>query len=254
MATATFVFHGELVGFLARERRSLAAFELTCARAATVKNAIESVGVPHTEVGRLTVNGQPATLSRIVRKGDWIDVKPHNATEAVAEGAAPRFVADAHLGGLARFLRMLGFDTRYDNAFSDRRILDLAVSERRLVLTPDRELLKCRDVARGCYVHARKPESQLREVAQHYSLERRAQPFTLCLCCNLKLRTLAREALPGRVPDTIVERYDDFRSCPACERVYWPGSHWARMSAILNARLPALAQRADLSPRAGNPK
>jgi uncharacterized protein with PIN domain len=248
MATATLVFHGELVGFLARERRSLVAFDLNCARAATVKNAIESVGVPHTEVGWLMVNGERATLSRTVREGDRIEVGPHNPTEGVAEGEALRFVADAHLGGLARFLRMLGFDTLYDNAFSDRRIVDLAVSERRIVLTRDRGLLKCRDVARGCYVHERKPELQLREVAQRYSLEPRAHPFTLCLCCNLKLRTLRREGLHGRVPDAIIECYDDFMSCPACERVYWPGSHWGRMSAMLEARLPAFVQRADRPP------
>src|SRR5512147_1232979 len=101
MATATFRFHDELASFLAPELRR-GAFEHGCARAATVKNAIESLGVPHTEAGRLLVNGNPATLQRIVRDGDAIDVFPHRGDEAIEP---PSFLADAHLGGLARFLR-----------------------------------------------------------------------------------------------------------------------------------------------------
>ena len=232
MATANFLFHGELAEFLARERRG-GAFDYACARAATVKHAIESLGVPHTEVGRLLVNSQPATLGRIVREGDAIEVFPH----AAAEGEAPWFIADAHLGGLARFLRMLGFDTLYDNAIADREVLKLAARERRIVLTRDRELLKCREIARGCFVHALKPEAQLREVAARYSLERHLQPFTLCLHCNLRLEAVERSALAGRVPERIAERYAEFVRCPGCERIYWQGSHWERMREMLGASL-----------------
>jgi uncharacterized protein len=244
MAVATFLFHGELLEFLARERRSGTAFELSCARAATFKNAIESVGVPHTEVGRLMVNGQPATLARIVREGDRVEVEPHDPAGAATSDDEPRFVADAHLGGLARFLRMLGFDTLYENGFSDRQIVHLAVSERRIVLTRDRELLKCKDVARGCYVHALKPEAQLREVARRYLLERRTHRFTLCLHCDVKLQATARDAVRGRVPDAIFTCYDDFMTCPRCERIYWQGSHWIRMNTLLEAQLPALQAHA----------
>jgi len=103
--------------FLDRARRE-GPFEYDCARAATLKNAIEALGVPHTEVGALRVNGEPATLQRIVRDGDYVEV------ETTKSGSDPdlRFVADAHLGGLARFLRMLGFDTLHRNAFSDEEI------------------------------------------------------------------------------------------------------------------------------------
>src|SRR3954470_14414493 len=109
MSVATFRFHSELGSFLPRERRDCA-FEYDCARAATLKQAIESLGIPHTEVGHVDVNGQPATLARAVRDCDVVEAFPH------ARGAAPfeaplAFIADAHLGGLARMLRMLGFDT-----------------------------------------------------------------------------------------------------------------------------------------------
>ena len=154
MATALFRFHGELTEFLPYGKRG-GAFSHACARAATLKNAIESLGVPHTETGRLTVNGEPATLSRIVREADTIEIFPQHAADVVLDGP-PSFIADAHLGGLARLLRMLGFDTLFENAYTDQQILQLIARERRILLTRDRELLKCRDVSRGCFVRALK--------------------------------------------------------------------------------------------------
>lgn len=236
MATATFRFHGELAEFLPRSRRG-GAFSYSCARAATIKHAIESLGVPHTESGRLTVNGQPATLSRIVRESDAIEVFPHHAADAVTD-ETPLFIADAHLGGLARLLRMLGFDTLFENAYTDRRILELAARECRVLLTRDRELLKCRDVYRGCFVHARKPEAQLNEVVARYALARHQRPFTLCLHCNVRLEAAERGTVAARVPEPVVARYAQFARCPGCERIYWEGSHWARMRAMLDAALP----------------
>ena len=235
MAIATFRFHGELVEFLARERRA-SAFAHACARAATVKHAIESLGVPHTEAGRLTVNGQPATLARIVREGDAIEVFPHGPPGDAMDDP-PDFIADAHLGGLARMLRMLGFDTLYENAIADREILEVAARERRVILTRDRELLKCREVLRGCFVHARKPEAQLREVAARYALERSMRPFTLCLHCNLRLEALERDAVKERVPGRIAEHYTEFVDCPGCKRIFWQGSHWERMREMLGVSL-----------------
>ncbi|HXF65830.1 MAG TPA: Mut7-C RNAse domain-containing protein [Burkholderiales bacterium] len=233
MAVATFRFHGDLALFLARGRRDRA-FEHACARAATIKHAIEALGVPHTEAGRLTVNGEPATLARIVREGDAIEVFPRGVQE---EEGAREFVADAHLGGLARLLRMLGFDTLYDNRLSDRDILAIVRREPRIVLTRDRELLKCREIARGCFVRAVKPEPQLAEVAARYGLARRMRPFTRCLHCNLPLEALGRQAAAQRVPQSIAERYREFSRCPGCQRIYWQGSHWERMRALLAAAL-----------------
>ena len=246
MATASFLFHGELTEFLLRTRRG-GAFSYSCARAATLKHAIESLGVPHTEAGRMTVNGQPATLSRIVRESDAIEIFPHHAADAVT-GEMPLFIADAHLGGLARLLRMLGFDTLFENAYTDRQIMELAGRERRILLTRDRELLKCRDVYRGCFVHARKPEAQLNEVAARYALARCVRPFTLCLHCNVRLEAAEPGAVAARLPEPIVARYARFARCPGCERIYWEGSHWARMRAMLGSIL-AEALPPDAAPR-----
>jgi len=236
MAVASFLFHGELSQFLVRERRGVR-FAYACARAATLKNAIEALGVPHTEAGVVLVNGHPATLPRIVREGDRIDVHPGPAPEEPLQQTA--FVADAHLGGLARFLRMLGFDTLHDNRIADEHIRRLAWEEGRIVLTRDRELLKCRDIAVGCYVHERKPEAQLREVAARYGLAARASPFTLCLLCNLALKPVPKAAVAARLPPDVAARHESFMQCAGCERIYWPGSHYARMREALGRLVEA---------------
>ncbi len=226
--SASFRFHGELAHFLPRERRGRS-FAYDYARAATLKNAIESLGVPHTEVGRLLVNGEPATLQRTVRERDTVEVFPADANC----DPDPEFVADAHLGGLARFLRMLGFDTLHDPALHDADIRRLARDERRIVLTRDRELLKCREITRGAYVHAIRVESQLAEIAARYRLAERARPFTLCLRCNLPLEPVDKAAVAGRLPENVLRVQDEFTHCAGCDRVYWPGSHYQRMRAVL---------------------
>jgi uncharacterized protein with PIN domain/sulfur carrier protein ThiS len=229
---ARFSFDPTLSPFLKSGFRGKA-IERDCARAATLKNAIEALGVPHTEVGVVRVNGQPATLQRIVREGDYVEV------EATKWGSDPdlRFVADAHLGGLARFLRMLGFDTLHRNAFADEEIRRLADAERRIVLTRDRELLKCREIARGAYVRALKPQAQLAEVAGRYGLVGKARPFTLCLRCNLALQPVERAAVAPRVPPAVYALHERFVRCPGCEVVFWPGSHYERMLDALRATL-----------------
>jgi len=232
---ARFNFDPALSPFLETARRGHA-FDYDCARAATLKNAIEALGVPHTEVGALRVNGEPATLQRIVREGDYVEV------ETTQSGSDPdlRFVADAHLGGVARFLRMLGFDTLHRNAFSDEEIRRLAETAGRIVLTRDRELLKCREIARGAYVRALKPEAQLREVAARYGLEAHARPFSLCLGCNLPLQPAERSAVAARVPPAVLELHEHFVRCPGCNGVFWPGSHHRRMLSALRSSFDAL--------------
>lgn len=228
MVTATFRFFGDLNDFLPRARRDCV-FATACARAATVKHMVEALGVPHTEVGRLCVNGAPGDLQRQLEQGDDVAVHPqqHSAPADI------RFLADAHLGGLARLLRMAGFDTLYDNAYRDEEIVAIAAAQQRTVLTRDRELLKRREVAHGCYLHAIRPEEQLRELFARLTLAPLARPFTLCLHCNLPLRPVARHEVLARLPAAVRAQHAEFTSCDACGRVFWKGSHHARMQAML---------------------
>ena len=238
--TSTFRFYAELNGFLAPERRGRE-FAAVCAEAATTKHMIEALGVPHTEVAAILVNAEPAGFDRLLHDGDRVAVYPRFTTLPGPDAppllppltGEPRFIADAHLGGLARLLRMAGFDTRYRNDYADREIAAIAAQEERVVLTRDRELLKLREVAHGCYVHALHPPLQFREIVARLELRDRLRPFSRCMECNLPLRPIDKALVSDRLPPKVRAHYDDFTTCDRCGRVYWPGSHWRRMSALL---------------------
>lgn len=239
MVRATFRFYGPLNDFLPPARRGRA-FEVSCARAATTKHMIEALGVPHTEVALLRVNGESAGLVQPVRDGDRIAVYPQFESLDVAElrreprPEPPRFIADAHFGGLARLLRMAGFDTFYDNGIGDDEIEALAAREGRIVLTRDLELLKRRGIAHGCYLRAPDSVGQLREVFDRLDLAHRVQPFSRCMACNAALHAVDKTAVLDRLPGKVRERQQRFTLCRGCDRVYWQGSHWQRMRALID--------------------
>ncbi|WP_454762644.1 Mut7-C RNAse domain-containing protein [Cupriavidus campinensis] len=242
--TATFRFYEELNDFLApsRRRRDTVA---PCARAATVKHMIEALGVPHTEVELILVNGESVPFDRILQDGDRVAVYPTfeslDVSPLLCVREHPlrvtRFIADAHLGGLAHLLRMTGFDTLYDNHFEDGEIARIAAGEGRIVLTRDRELLKRRGITHGCYVRAIKSSLQVREVFSRLDLARGARPFSLCLDCNVPLHRIGRADADGRVPEGVLARHAHFVSCPHCRRVFWEGSHWRKMRALVDELL-----------------
>ena len=241
MVTATFRFYEELNDFLAPKRRKQA-FTVPCAQAATTKHMIEALGVPHTEVELILVNGESVGFDRILEDGDRVAVYPRfeamDVTPLLRVREHPlretRFVADAHLGGLAHLLRMLGFDTLYDNHYHDDTIVDICAHDGRIVLTRDRELLKRRTVTHGCYVHALKSEDQLREVVTRLDLARSARPFTRCLHCNVPLRAVDKASVLDQLPPKVREHYERFSTCDACGRVYWEGSHFRNMRRMLD--------------------
>lgn len=246
MVTATFRFYEELNDFLAPDRRRRD-FSCTCARAATTKHMIEALGVPHTEVELVLVNGQSVGFDRILEDGDRVAVFPKfemiDVTPLLRVREHPlrvtRFVADAHLGGLAHMLRMAGFDTLYDNNYHDSEIEAIVVQDGRIVLTRDRELLKRRTITHGCYVRTLKPAEQLCEIFDRLDLARRARPFTLCLNCNAPLRVIEKAKVLTRIPPSVRERFDHFSTCDVCQRVFWEGSHWRRMRAVLETCMPS---------------
>ncbi|HLX00871.1 MAG TPA: Mut7-C RNAse domain-containing protein [Trinickia sp.] len=240
--TATFRFYEELNDFIARPLRRRS-FSCACAPAATAKHMIEALGVPHTEVELILVNGESVGFERILQDGDRVAVYPKfealDIRPLLRVRAEPlrtiRFVADAHLGGLAQLLRLAGFDTLYDNHYADAAIEALAATEQRIVLTRDRELLKRRTITHGCYVRALKPEAQLREIFGRLDLAGSAQPFRLCLTCNTPLRRIEKEEVADRAPQGVLERHTQFVTCDICRRVFWEGSHWRRMRALMDA-------------------
>lgn len=247
MVRATFRFYEELNDFLPSERRQRA-FACECARAATAKHMIEALGVPHTEVELLLVNGESVGFGRLLADGDRVAVYPKfeslDISSLLKVRDQPlrrlRFIADVHLGGLARLLRMSGFDTLYDSHFDDQEIAETAARDGRIVLTRDRELLKRRLVDHGCYIRARKPAQQLRELFGRLDLAGSARPFSLCLHCNVPLRPIDREEARERLPSRIGCSYPRFMYCDSCRRLFWEGTHWRSMRALLAPLLEQL--------------
>lgn len=206
--------------------------------------------MPHTEVELILANGESVDFSYRVRAGDRISVYPQFEAFDIRPLLrvrpqplrVPRFVADAHLGGLARLLRMLGLDTLYDNHVTDGEIRRVAGEEGRTILTRDRDLLVCRDVTHGCYVHALKPEAQLREMVERLQLLDSVALFTRCLHCNSMLEAVDKALVVDGLPPAVAAHHTVFRRCPQRRRVYWPGDHYRRMNEMLNGVLPGLRE------------
>ena len=147
--------------------------------------------------------------------------------------SAPRFLVDAHLGRLARWLRVAGFDALFAQGLGGAAILERAADDDRILLSRDRTLLaRC---ARGVAVDEARVDDQLRELAARLGLGGRVRPFTRCPACNTPLRDVPKAAAAGRVPARVFERHDRFRDCPCCGRLFWQGTHWQRMRARLTA-------------------
>ena len=242
--SATFRFYEELNNFLPEERRKVE-FALPIDRARSVKDAIESAGVPHPEVDLILVDGASVGFGHVLRGGERVAVYP--MFERLDIGPVqrlrgvplrePRFVADGHLAKLARHLRMAGFDTLWDNDWDDDRIVAASLAGRRTILTRDKGMLRRAEVERGYFVRAVASEAQLAEVLHALQLEERVQPFVRCRECNVLLGEASAAEVEARVPARIREMYDTFRHCPACGRVYWEGSHYDRMRAVLQRAL-----------------
>ncbi len=241
MVSATFRFYEELSDFLPPARRRCD-FVVACAHRATTKHMIEALGVPHTEVELVLVDGESVGFDRVLRDGERVAVYPKfealDVTPLLRVRAAPlretRFIADAHLGGLAHLLRLLGFDTLYDNGWHDGDLVRRALKDGRIVLTRDRELLKRRELTHGCYVRALRPQPQLREIVERLDLARSSKPFTRCLACNALLAPVDKEKVLPQLPPKVCEQHERFTICAGCQRVYWEGSHWRRMRGLVD--------------------
>jgi uncharacterized protein with PIN domain len=251
-ASAEFRFYAELNDFLPPGRRR-ASFAYSVAGSRSVKDAIESIGVPHTEVDLILVDGHSVGFDRVLRGGERVAVYPvfelldiaplqHLRPRPLRD---PRFVLDAHLGTLARHLRMAGFDCLYRNDYRDSELITAALAEHRIILTRDKGLLKQRLVTHGYYVRSTEPGEQLREVVRALQLETGLRPFTRCRECNAELHDVPKTEVLARLPEKVRGAYDRFQLCPGCGRIYWEGTHYARLRRMLDLAGQAQAGPAD---------
>ena len=239
---AEFRFYEELNDFLAPARRKRA-FAYAFNGTPSVKDAIEAIGVPHTEVDLVLVDGESVDFARRLVGGERVAVYPVferlDISPVTRLRARPlrqtRFVLDVHLGKLARYLRLLGFDTRYRNDYDDAAIIGLARAELRIILTRDRGLLKHGAVTHGYWVRETAPRQQLAEIVRVFDLRAGAHPFTRCIRCNGELRRVPKSTVAERLPPLVRAHFEEFAQCRDCAAVYWPGSHYDRLRRLVDA-------------------
>jgi len=233
---AWFRFYAELNDHLPPENRQQT-LEKSFFVPGSVKDMIESFGVPHTEVELIVVNGESADFARLIGDADRVAVYPvFESVDIRAElrvRRAPlrdlKFVLDVHLGKLAAQLRMLGFDAEYSNRATDAELVRIASESQRILLTRDRGLLMHNAITRGYWLRQTDSRNQAAEIVARFDLTGAVRPFTRCMACNAALRHADRSEVLGRVPARITELHDQFVECPTCGRVYWRGSHYRRM-------------------------
>jgi len=236
MNQAWFRFYEELNDFLPASRKKQL-FSHTFYGNPAVKDTVESLGVPHVEVDMILINGESVDFSCKLNDGDHISVYPVFEQLDISEiqhlRAEPlrdiKFVADVHLGRLAKYLRLLGFDTVYNRELEDREIVSISLSQKRIILTRDKGLLKSRRVTHGCWIRSTDPKKQTNEVISRFDLKHKMKPFIRCLECNGLVTNIPKEEIPGMIPPKTRKYYYLFRICPDCKRIYWEGSHFARM-------------------------
>jgi uncharacterized protein with PIN domain len=244
MPRASFRFYAELNDFLPPKRKQVT-FEYDFNGHETVKHLLESLGVPHTEVDLILVNGVSVDFSYRVSEGDQVSVYPifesldvtplvHLRPQPLRE---PRFILDNHLGKLATYLRMLGFDTLYRNDYQDDELAQISSQERRTLLTRDQGLLKRSLVTHGYWVREKNPRQQVIEVVRRFDLAGLVQPFRRCMRCNGVLQVVSKEEVIERLEPKTKQYYDEFHICPDCNQVYWKGSHFKRMERFIDSVL-----------------
>jgi uncharacterized protein with PIN domain len=230
MKVACFEFAPALQALLHRDQRNQPV-ELRFRGAQSVKHLIESLGIPHTEIGPITANGKLIGQDYITQDGDRILVQA--VAPASIDINEPRFVLDGHLGRLASHLRMLGLDCLYNNAYEDGQLVRISVAEGRVLLTRDRLLLMHKVITQGYLLRSMNSTEQLYEVVRRYKLVKWVRPFERCMNCNHPLEPVRKETVLEKLEPLTKKYYDEFKLCPDCEQVYWKGSHYERMLTVI---------------------
>ncbi len=232
---ADFYFYGRLVQLVRGKTEGPVSYCFNDTPA--IKDAIEALGVPHTEVDLIVVQERCANFAYRLQPGDRIKVFPVNwpVESIAAHHLSPippqpiAFILDVHLGKLTRWLRLLGFDCRYRNDFSDEQIARLALAEHRIILTRDRGLLKRGCVSHGYLIGSGQLREQLKEVITRYHLQDNLHPLSRCPQCNTLLHDVDKEQIRHRLQPRTERYYKRFRLCPTCDTLYWQGSHYEKI-------------------------
>lgn len=240
MPTLTFRVYRELNDFLPKPLRQRS-FAREFVALGTIKDAIETLGIPHTEVDLILVNGESVDFNWRPQDGDRVSVYPLFESLDISSITRlrpnplreSRFILDCHLGRLARYLRMLGFDCLFYGHCSDERLVEISVDQQRILLTRDLGLLKRKALTHAYYVRATRPQNQIEEIVARLQLQNSFRPFSRCTFCNAPLVKVDKQAVWSKVPENSRRCFNDFAYCNDCGRVYWKGSHFERMQRLI---------------------
>jgi uncharacterized protein len=202
-----------------------------------VIDLIQSLDVPRTEVGEILVNHKAVKFSYILQGGDWINVYSVPPLRHPPEN--PRFLCDVHLWKLARRLRLLGFDVKFNPQWEDEKLAEVSHNEKLILLTRDRGLLKRNRVYRGVLVRNMDPEKQVVEILKRLNAGSLIKPFSRCLICSHMLEPVDRESdffntvLKPQIPPKVLQSFMQFNYCPTCRKPFWKGSHHKKLTGLI---------------------
>jgi len=239
---AAFRFYEELSDFLPLHRRKKTILYGFNGHPA-IKDSIEALGVPHTEVDLIIANGESVGFDYQLVHGDRVAVYPVFESFDISPIIKLRneplrrtsFILDVHLGKLARIMRMLGFDVLYRTNYDDAEIIRIALAEHRIILTRDRRMLFNKSITHGHWLHSTNSEEQAREVIERFDLAGRIRRFLRCPVCNGLLRSVDKETILEQLEPLTKKYYTEFYQCHDCLKIYWKGTHYDRIVDKLNA-------------------
>ncbi|MBL7102598.1 MAG: Mut7-C ubiquitin/RNAse domain-containing protein [Desulfobacteraceae bacterium] len=241
MSEAIFRFYEELNDFMSPERRKRD-FETAFKGRESVKDMIEALGAPHTEVDLILVNGKSENFGYIVQDGDRISVYPVFESLDIRDVThlrqiplrKTRFIADINIRDIVKYMRALGFDVYYDASLSPRDIIRISKKEMRTILTQSRNLLKFRNVTHGIFIRPGTTIEQIRGIIDFLSLREVITPFSRCLRCNNPLVRVSKESVFERIPPKTREFCNEYSYCNACDKIYWKGTHFDRIKEVID--------------------
>ena len=241
MKSVTLRFYEELNDFLP-ENKKKQPFGVEFKGRQTVKDIIESQGVPHIEVDLVLVHGKPVGFSYLVQHEDKISVYPVFESFNISPVNELRdkplrktaFILDVHLGRLKKYLRLLGFDTLYRNDYEDAEIVEISNAEHRIILTRDIGILKRNEVKLGYWIRNIYPRQQIKEVVDRFDLYDRIEPFKRCSECNGMIERVSKESVFDYLQPGTRKYYNEFFRCTGCEKIYWKGSHYTKLNDLIS--------------------
>jgi len=240
MPKGTFRFYEELNVFLPKHRRKTD-FEAPFIGKRSIKDMIEAFGVPHTEIDLILVNGNSVDFNYILRDGDQVSVYPVfeslDITDVTRLRKIPlrrnKYIADINLGDIVKYMRVLGFDCFYDPLLTPREIIKISNTESRIILTRSKKLLKFKGVTHGIFLRPGTTPEQIRRIIDYLDIKNDIKPFSRCLVCNTRLKSVSKEKILNRIPPKTKEFRDEYVQCPSCDKIYWKGTHFVNMKKVV---------------------